>query len=243
MLPCHPFPLLLSLPDACLHCRHLGWKSKLSGKAVTVVNFPPALAQEGTSQRGRTKQSHSTWAIKKVKNKELIRFTSLYSFFSFHPSGKSVQSIAGFSCVKQCHRCLTSHLLLLVSLAKASSILTFILLDHRMSCQTIFLYPDLLLTHHFSQYFYTIFIKCSSIINTLFQLYSPFMTPRRLSSLSFFFLCGGCRIHIGSGDEWVNERMNEWAIMVFLKSDKVRCHGTLSDVFKILMHENDLMVN
>lgn len=112
MLPCHPFPLLLSLPDACLHCRHLGWKSTLSGKAVTVVNFPPALAQEGTSQRGRTKQSHSTWAIKKFKNKELTRFTSLYSFFSFHPSGKSVQSIARFSCVKQCH----SHF----SLASAS---------------------------------------------------------------------------------------------------------------------------
>lgn len=31
--------------------------------------------------------------------------------------------------------------------------------------------------------------------------------------------------------------------MVFLKSDKVRCCSTLSELFKILMHENDFMVN
>lgn len=214
VLPCHPFPLLHSLPDTRLHYRHLGYKSKLSGKAVTVVNFPPALAQEGTSKGGRTKQSHSTWAIKKVKDKELTCFTSPYSFFSFHPSGKSVQPIGhsrltGFSCVKLCHRCPTSHLLLRVSLAKASSTFTFILLDRCMSCQTIFLYPDLLLTHHFSQCFYTIFIKYSATINTFFQLYSPFMMPRWLSSLTFIFLMWGCMLHIGSGDEWVNEWMNE----------------------------------
>lgn len=214
---CFPVTPFLS----CTHFQTPGFtagiwacKSKLSCKAVAVGNFPPPLAQEDTSKGGRSKQSHSTWAIKKVKNKELTCFISPYSFFSFHPSGKSVQPIGhsrlvGFSCVKLCHRCLTSHLLLLVSLAKASSTFTFSLLDCCMSCQTIFLYPDLLLTHHFSQYFCTIFIKCNSIINTLFQLYSPFVMPCQLSSLSFIFPMCRCMTHIGSSDEWVNKRMNE----------------------------------